>query len=169
MRETLDAQVLVLQKREILHPARIRQVDENSHALSGLWSKDGAEQTRQAKRRKMTLIHESTLHKVAKISKGRFGEFSRGEPATLGVADGSRQIHRRREIASHFPWRVGVGAESDGNAPPRRQFQEGAAGINLPAILAQAGGIQLDGDVGLGRAIQEPLEQRRTILRWDKF
>jgi len=61
-------------------------------------------------------------------------------------------------------WRVGVGAEGDGQISLGGQFQEGAAGIDFAAILAQAGGVEFDGDIGLPGGIEEAAEHRGAVL-----
>ena len=67
----------------------------------------------------------------------------------MGVTRRARQRHRFAESVAHFARRVRVGAEGDGHFLLRGQVQQGAAGINFAAILAQAGGVEFDGDVGL--------------------
>ena len=63
---------------------------------------------------------------------------------------------------------MGVGAEADGDAELRGKVDDAGAGVDFPAILAEAGGIELDGKAAALDSVQETGEQGRAVLPGDK-
>ena len=86
------------------------------------------------------------------------------ELAGAGVAHRAGQGDGFGKGAAHFRRRMGVGAKGDRYLVLRGQLQKGAAGVNLAALFAQAGGVEFDGDVLLLRGFQKTIEQRGAIL-----
>ena len=63
--------------------------------------------------------------------------------AAFFIANSPRQLDGFGEIHAHFLRRVGVGTERDRHAFLNRKLENFAAEINLPAIFAQPGGVEV--------------------------
>ena len=59
-----------------------------------------------------------------------------------------------------------VRGKSDGHTHLPGQSHDLRTGIDFPAILAQAGGVEFEGDPFLPRRLEKAGEQRRAIPRW---
>ena len=86
-----------------------------------------------------------------------------GKPATLGVTHVASQPHGFVKIHSHLPRLVGVGTERDRDAFLPGEPENLRGRIDLPAILAQPGGVQFDRAMVFARGLQKSLVKRRAV------
>ena len=86
----------------------------------------------------------------------------------MGVANTSRQLNGFREVQPDFARGMGVRTEGDRHPGFVGHREDLPARIDLPAVFPQAGGVQFDAAVGLGRCFQEVAEQRGTIAFRDE-
>src|ERR1035441_5666674 len=87
-----------------------------------------------------------------------------GEAAVVSVAGAASELDGFGEVQADLVRRMRLGAERDGHAELGGEVDNAGAGIDFPAILAQAGGFDFArGAPPFGR-VQEAGEERRAIL-----
>src|ERR1017187_9276053 len=87
-----------------------------------------------------------------------------GKAAVVAVAGAVGELDGFGEVHADLVRRMGIGAERDGHAELGGEVDNAGAGVDFPAILAQAVGVELDREAPAFGRLQEVSEERRAIL-----
>ena len=86
------------------------------------------------------------------------------EEAVVGVAGAAGELDGFGEVEADLVRSMGVGAKGDGEAELGGEVDDARAGIDFPAILAETGGVEFDGEAAAFGGLQETGEEGGAIF-----